>query len=105
MMADTTADPHLGRVVAGYRIEERIGRGGMGAVYRVTRADGEYRHEAALKRIRTHHPDFVVLNGDIVDTGYPADVDPGEFVDDYRRATRQARSVVERVFYGQEPAE
>ena len=29
---------------------------------------------AALKRIRAHHPDFVVLNGDIVDTGYPADV-------------------------------
>lgn len=29
---------------------------------------------AALKRIRTHKPDFVVLNGDIVDTGYPADV-------------------------------
>ena len=30
---------------------------------------------AALKRIRTHDPDFVVLNGDIVDTGYAADVD------------------------------
>ena len=30
---------------------------------------------AALKRIRTHNPDFVVLNGDIVDTGYAADVD------------------------------
>src|SRR5262249_7772800 len=29
---------------------------------------------AALKRIRTHHPDFVVLNGDIVDTGFPADI-------------------------------
>ena len=33
-MTDTTADPHLGRVVAGYRIEELIGRGGMGLVYR-----------------------------------------------------------------------
>src|ERR671916_605325 len=33
MMADSTADPHLGRVLAGYRIEERIGRGGMGVVY------------------------------------------------------------------------
>jgi glutamate-ammonia-ligase adenylyltransferase len=32
--------------------------------------------------------------------GYPADGDPGEFVDDYRRATRRARAVVERVFYG-----
>jgi Glutamine synthetase adenylyltransferase len=32
--------------------------------------------------------------------GYPADGDPGVFVDDYRRATRRARAVVERVFYG-----
>jgi hypothetical protein len=29
---------------------------------------------AALERIRATHPDFVVLNGDIVDTGYPADI-------------------------------
>ncbi|MDN5860140.1 MAG: bifunctional [glutamine synthetase] adenylyltransferase/[glutamine synthetase]-adenylyl-L-tyrosine phosphorylase [Pseudonocardia sp.] len=32
--------------------------------------------------------------------GYPADGDPGVFLDDYRRATRRARAVVERVFYG-----
>ncbi len=32
--------------------------------------------------------------------GYPAGGDPGEFVDDYRRATRRSRVVVERVFYG-----
>jgi glutamate-ammonia-ligase adenylyltransferase len=31
--------------------------------------------------------------------GYPAD-DPGVFLDDYRRTTRRARAVVERVFYG-----
>ncbi len=30
---------------------------------------------AALKRIRAQRPDFVVLNGDIVDTGYQADVE------------------------------
>ena len=30
----------------------------------------------------------------------PAGRDPGEFLDDYRRATRRARAVVERVFYG-----
>ncbi len=29
---------------------------------------------AALKRIRAAHPDFVILNGDIVDTGYPEDI-------------------------------
>ncbi|MEV6611533.1 bifunctional [glutamine synthetase] adenylyltransferase/[glutamine synthetase]-adenylyl-L-tyrosine phosphorylase [Kutzneria sp. NPDC051319] len=31
--------------------------------------------------------------------GYPQGTDPGEFLDDYRRTTRRARSVVERVFY------
>jgi len=31
--------------------------------------------------------------------GYPPGTDPGEFVDDYRRTTRRARAVVERVFY------
>jgi glutamate-ammonia-ligase adenylyltransferase len=32
--------------------------------------------------------------------GYPADGDSGVFLDDYRRVTRRARTVVERVFYG-----
>jgi glutamate-ammonia-ligase adenylyltransferase len=31
--------------------------------------------------------------------GYPSGGDPGEFIDDYRRVTRRARAVVERVFY------
>jgi glutamate-ammonia-ligase adenylyltransferase len=30
--------------------------------------------------------------------GYPAEAQ-GDFLDDYRRATRRARTVVERVFY------
>jgi serine/threonine-protein kinase len=33
-MADSSTDPHLGKEIAGYKIEERIGRGGMGVVYR-----------------------------------------------------------------------
>src|SRR4051812_11599030 len=33
--------------------------------------------------------------------GYGPDMDPGQFVDDYRRTTRHARGVVEQVFYGQ----
>jgi tRNA A-37 threonylcarbamoyl transferase component Bud32/CheY-like chemotaxis protein len=49
MMADTTADPHLGSVVAGYRIEERIGRGGMGLVYRAEHIN--LRRRAAIKII------------------------------------------------------
>ncbi len=32
--------------------------------------------------------------------GHPAGGDPGAFVDEYRRVTRRARAVVERVFYG-----
>jgi glutamate-ammonia-ligase adenylyltransferase len=32
--------------------------------------------------------------------GQPPGGDPGEFVDEYRRVTRRARAVVERVFYG-----
>ncbi|MDQ4118348.1 MAG: bifunctional [glutamine synthetase] adenylyltransferase/[glutamine synthetase]-adenylyl-L-tyrosine phosphorylase, partial [Actinomycetota bacterium] len=32
--------------------------------------------------------------------GYPADGDPGVFLDAYRRTARRARAVVERVFYG-----
>ncbi|WP_372497007.1 bifunctional [glutamine synthetase] adenylyltransferase/[glutamine synthetase]-adenylyl-L-tyrosine phosphorylase [Pseudonocardia humida] len=35
-----------------------------------------------------------------VGLGYPPGGDPGVFLDDYRRATRRARAVVERVFYG-----
>jgi glutamate-ammonia-ligase adenylyltransferase len=31
--------------------------------------------------------------------GYPPGRDPGQFLDDYRRATRRARAVVERVLY------
>ncbi|GAB3201570.1 bifunctional [glutamine synthetase] adenylyltransferase/[glutamine synthetase]-adenylyl-L-tyrosine phosphorylase [Geodermatophilus arenarius] len=38
-------------------------------------------------------------------SGYGPDVDPGRFLDDYRRTTRHARAVVERVFYGQSPGE
>jgi glutamate-ammonia-ligase adenylyltransferase len=32
--------------------------------------------------------------------GYGANAEPGQFVDDYRRTTRQARAVVDAVFYG-----
>jgi glutamate-ammonia-ligase adenylyltransferase len=36
--------------------------------------------------------------------GYGPDMDPGQFLDDYRRTSRRARSVVEHAFYGQPPA-
>ena len=39
------------------------------------------------------------LDGVARSLGYPAS-SQGDFLDDYRRATRRARAVVERVFYG-----
>jgi glutamate-ammonia-ligase adenylyltransferase len=39
-----------------------------------------------------------VLAGIARACGYPARTDPGVFVDDYRRATRRARAVVDRIF-------
>ncbi|MCF6744854.1 bifunctional [glutamine synthetase] adenylyltransferase/[glutamine synthetase]-adenylyl-L-tyrosine phosphorylase [Blastococcus sp. KM273128] len=36
--------------------------------------------------------------------GYGPDDEPGRFLDDYRRTTRHARTVVEQVFYGQPPS-
>ena len=35
--------------------------------------------------------------------GYPPGFDPGQVLDDYRRAARRARAVVEQVFYGVSP--
>jgi serine/threonine-protein kinase len=48
-MADDSDDPRLGTVIAGYRIEERIGRGGMGVVYRAEHINLQRR--AAIKII------------------------------------------------------
>ena len=48
-MADDSEDPRLGTVIAGYRIEERIGRGGMGVVYRAEHINLQRR--AAIKII------------------------------------------------------
>jgi [glutamine synthetase] adenylyltransferase / [glutamine synthetase]-adenylyl-L-tyrosine phosphorylase len=36
--------------------------------------------------------------------GYGPDTDAGQFLEDYRRTTRHARSVVDQVFYGQAPS-
>ncbi|GAB2460438.1 bifunctional glutamine-synthetase adenylyltransferase/deadenyltransferase [Jatrophihabitans fulvus] len=45
-------------------------------------------------------PELVAVNRVL---GYPAETDPGQLVDDYRRAARRARRVVEDVFYGVRP--
>lgn len=45
-------DPLIGKRAGPYRIDERIGEGGMGAVYKATREDGAFRMAAAVKVIR-----------------------------------------------------
>ncbi len=50
--AHDSTDPMLGRSIGAWKIIEVIGRGGMGAVYRVERSDGAYAQQAALKLIR-----------------------------------------------------
>jgi serine/threonine protein kinase len=59
MMPDQPPDPRLGSVVAGYRIDSRIGRGGMGVVYLAEHQT--LRRQAALKIIvpeLAENPDF-----------------------------------------------
>jgi tRNA A-37 threonylcarbamoyl transferase component Bud32/CheY-like chemotaxis protein len=58
IMADRSDDPRLGTVIAGYRIEERIGRGGMGVVYRAEHLN--LRRRAAIKIIA---PDLAESEG------------------------------------------
>lgn len=41
-----------GQHIGPFRIEEMIGSGGMGCVFRVTRIDGQFSQEAALKLVR-----------------------------------------------------
>ena len=42
----------IGQRVGAFRIERVLGRGGMGAVFLATRADGEYAQQVAIKLIR-----------------------------------------------------
>ena len=53
-----TDDPRIGKVIAGYRIEERVGRGGMGVVYRAEHLN--LRRRAAIKIIA---PDLAESEG------------------------------------------
>ena len=50
--AENPNDPIIGRRIGVYLLQEEVGRGGMGAVYRATRADGEFRQTVAVKLIK-----------------------------------------------------
>src|SRR3954454_13593815 len=58
IMADSADDRRIGTVIAGYRIDARIGRGGMGVVYRAQHL--QLQREAALKLIA---PDLAESSG------------------------------------------
>ena len=45
-------DPRLGRRLGAWRIERKIGEGGMGSVYEAHRDDGQYQQRVALKCMR-----------------------------------------------------
>jgi serine/threonine-protein kinase len=50
--ASDVADSMIGARVGAWRIVERIGRGGMGVVYRGTREGTDFAHDVAIKLIR-----------------------------------------------------
>ena len=49
---DNFSNPLVGRTIGVYRLADEIGRGGMGAVYRAERVDGEFDQTVAIKLIK-----------------------------------------------------
>ncbi|MBL8216107.1 MAG: serine/threonine protein kinase [Bryobacterales bacterium] len=47
-------DVQPGEIFGAFRLEELLGRGGMGAVYRAVRIDQEFRQQVAIKLVRSH---------------------------------------------------
>ncbi len=60
--SDAEIDSYLGRRVGIYRLEKRIGKGGMGAVYLASRDDGEFHQQVAVKLIKRGMDTDFVLN-------------------------------------------
>jgi eukaryotic-like serine/threonine-protein kinase len=46
------ANVWIGRRIGDYRLDEQIGEGGMGAVFRASRADDEYQKQVAIKLLK-----------------------------------------------------
>jgi len=55
LVAEAESEP-AGAAFGPWQVEREIGRGGMGAVYLVSRADGAYTQHAALKRLTSAGP-------------------------------------------------
>ena len=95
------AHSRAGEQIGAYRLEEELGRGGMGVVYRAVRADGSFEKRVALKILRNDRIDNLFLNrfhqerrilaqlshphiASILDAGVTSDGDPWfamDFVD------------------------
>lgn len=120
LLDESDADPLTGQVLGSYRIEREIGRGGMGAVYEASRADGEFRLRVAVKVVkRGVDTDFVLrrfrnerqilaaldhqfitrlIDGGTTDDGRPYFV--MEYIDGsplYRHCDREKLGLVERL--------
>ena len=52
LVDDITDTSRVGQIVGAYRLEEEIGRGGMGTVYLASRADEVYQKKVAIKLIK-----------------------------------------------------
>jgi serine/threonine protein kinase len=55
-------DSLVGKRVGIYRLQSKIGKGGMGAVYSASRDDGEFRQQVAVKLIKRGMDTDFVLN-------------------------------------------
>ncbi len=51
-MSEAPADPFLGRRVGVFEIQELVAHGGMGAVYRAKRVDGQFEQTVAIKILK-----------------------------------------------------
>ncbi len=51
-LEEIPANSMLGRHIGPYRLDEEVGRGGMGVVYRASRVDGEFDQTVAVKLIK-----------------------------------------------------
>jgi eukaryotic-like serine/threonine-protein kinase len=51
----------VGRRIGVYEIEEEIGHGGMGEVYRASRVDGQYEKQVAIKLVRGGYDSRLIL--------------------------------------------
>jgi tetratricopeptide (TPR) repeat protein/predicted Ser/Thr protein kinase len=109
-----------GRIIGQYKVRQRIGSGGMGAVYLAERADQQFQMEVAIKLIKRgmdtdsvirrfqherqilaslEHPNIArLLDGGTTDDGLPyfvMEYIKGERIDDY--AERQSLSITARL--------